>query len=93
MMRYLHSIMTRVSPEKKRSNDQQEGRDAQAYEDHSLQPIRFSILHDVVDSQHREEEDDRLERVEEHRERTTHDPSKGDDEWDDEQRNLLEGGV
>jgi len=47
-------------------------------------------LHDVVDGQHGEEEHDRLERVEEHRDRTTDDPPEGDDERDDKQCDLLE---
>ena len=69
---------------KERSDDRWEGGDAQAYQDHSFQPVRFSILHDIIDGQHGEEEHDRLERVEEHRERTTDDPSQGDDEWNNE---------
>jgi len=47
-------------------------------------------LHDVVNGQHGKEEDDRLERIEEHGDRTPDDPSEDDDERDDEQRNLLE---
>lgn len=62
----------------------------QAYQDHSFQPVGSSILHDVVDGQHGEEEYDRLERVEEHRDRTTDDPPEGDDEGYDKQGNLLE---
>jgi hypothetical protein len=70
---------------------QDEGSDAQANQDHSFQPIRFPVLHDVVDRQDGQEEHDRLERVKEHRKRTTDDPAKDDGEWDDKQRDLLDG--
>lgn len=65
--------------------------DIQANQNHSFQPIRFPVLDNVVDSQDGQEEDNRLERVKKHRERTTDDPTEDDGEWNDKQRYLLDG--
>jgi hypothetical protein len=67
----------------RKKNRKGEGSDAQAKQDHSFQPIRFPVLHDVVDRQDGQKEHDRLERVKEHRKRTAQDPPKDDGEWDD----------
>jgi hypothetical protein len=57
--------------------------DVRAYQDHPFQPIGSSILQDVVENRHREEEGDAFERVEEHRDRATDNPPKDDDERND----------
>ena len=87
IIKYLRSNTTCVSS---KENGKAKIRNEQAYQDHSPQPVRSSILYDMADGQRGEEEDDRLEGVEEHSDRTFDDPSKGDDERDNEQHDLLE---
>ena len=84
MFRHEHTL----APERIEKGMKKQSRgepNAQAYQDHSFQPVRPSILHDVVEGQHGEEERDTLERVEEHRDRTTNDPPEDNDERDNKQ--------
>lgn len=53
-----------------------------------LTPVRPAILNRVVDNEDREEEHDRLERVEEERERLLDDPRQDRDEGNDEKGDL-----
>lgn len=76
-------MLTRIVPEGN-GNDEIE-----AHEDHTLKPVTLPVRNCIVDNKHREEEHNAFKRVEEHRQRLSHDPREYDGKRDDKECDLL----